>query len=67
VVHDESTECLGLDAFFMRGAQPEITGYLISQGYESPGRCETQRFDAEQGSLDSRPCAISSKENGLGQ
>jgi hypothetical protein len=32
VVRDESTECLGLGAFSMRGAQPEVTGYLVSQG-----------------------------------
>ncbi len=57
VVHDESTEILGGDAFSMRGAQREITGYLISQGYEPPGRWETQRFDANEDR--SWPCAIS--------
>lgn len=41
VVHDESTECLDVDAFSMRDTQPEITGYLVSQGDEPPGRCET--------------------------
>jgi hypothetical protein len=52
VVHDESTESLDVSAFSMRGAQREITGYLISQGYEPLGRWETQRFDAERGSID---------------
>lgn len=53
VVHDdESTESLDVDVFFMRGAQREITDYLISQGYEPPGRWETQRFGAERGSIE---------------
>ena len=36
VVHDESTESLDVDAFSMRGAQREITGYLISQATNRP-------------------------------
>jgi hypothetical protein len=52
VVRDESTECLDVGTFSMRGAQPEITGYLVSQAYEPSGRCENQRFDAERGSID---------------
>ncbi len=52
VVHDESTESLDVDAFSMRGAQREITGCLISQGYEPPGRWETQRFDTERVSIE---------------
>ncbi len=52
VVHDESTESLDVDVFSMRGARREITGYLIGQGYEPPGRWETQRFDAERGSVE---------------
>ena len=43
VVHDdESSESRDVEAFFMRGAQREITGYLISQGYEPPGRRKTR-------------------------
>ncbi len=34
MVRHESTECLDLGAFCMRGAQPGATGYLVSQGYE---------------------------------
>jgi hypothetical protein len=52
VVHDESTEILDVGAFSMRGAQREIIGYLISQGYEPLCRWEIQRFDAERGSID---------------
>jgi hypothetical protein len=52
VVRDESTDCLDLGAFCMRGAQPGATGYLVSQGYDPSGKCEAQRFDAEGGSID---------------
>jgi hypothetical protein len=51
VVCDEFTEILGVDAFSMRDTQREITDYLVSQGYEPPSRWETQRFDAERGSI----------------
>ena len=44
MVRDESTECLDLGAFSMRGAQPEVTGYLVSQGYEPSGRWEAQKL-----------------------
>lgn len=37
---DDSAESLGVDAFSVHGAQLEITGYLISQGYEPAGRWE---------------------------
>ncbi len=52
MVRDESAECLDLGAFFMRGAQSEVTGYLVSQDCEHSGRCEAQRFDAEGGSIE---------------
>jgi hypothetical protein len=49
VVHeDESTEPLGIDAVTMRGAQREITGYLIAQGYEPAGRWQWET-DSEDG------------------
>jgi hypothetical protein len=39
VVHaDESTEELEIDSLSMRGAQREITGSLIKQGYKPDGR-----------------------------
>jgi hypothetical protein len=46
VVHeDESTEALDVDSLSMRGAQREITGYLISQGYKPDGRWATEAED----------------------
>jgi hypothetical protein len=43
VYDDESAEILDVDVFSMRGAQrDEITGYLISQGYEPTGRWESR-------------------------
>jgi len=43
VVHeDETTKTLGVDALTMRGAQREITGYLISEGYTPVGRWEEE-------------------------
>lgn len=47
VVHeDESTDhTLGVDSLSMRGAQREITGYLIDQGYAPVGRWETEAND----------------------
>jgi hypothetical protein len=46
VVHeDESTEELSTDSLSMRGAQREITGALIRQGYAPVGRWETEAYD----------------------
>jgi hypothetical protein len=43
VVHeDESTEELDVDSLSMRGAQREITGWLIAQGYKPEGRWTTE-------------------------
>lgn len=48
VVHEnESTKNLDVDALTMRGAQREITGYLINQGYQPEGRWETELADGE--------------------
>ncbi len=42
VVHaDESTEALEVDSMSMRGAEREMTGYFIKQGYAPAGRWET--------------------------
>lgn len=39
IVHeDESTEAVEVDSLSMRGAQREITGWLISRGYKPVGR-----------------------------
>ena len=40
VREDESTEQLAVDSLSMRGAQREITGYLIGLGYSPVGRWE---------------------------
>lgn len=41
VVHeDESTHSYPVDSLSMRGAQREMTGYFIRQGYEPVGRWE---------------------------
>jgi hypothetical protein len=46
VVHeDESTAELEIDSLSMRGAQREITGYYIGQGYAPVGRWETVTVD----------------------
>jgi len=46
VVHqDESTEGLTVDSLSMRGAQREITGYLIAEGYEPVGRWRDEQVD----------------------
>ena len=49
MVRDESSECFDLGAFSMRGAQPEVTGYLVSQGYEPSGRWEAQKLMLKEG------------------
>lgn len=41
VNEDESTARYDVDSLSLRGAQREMTGYLISQGYEPVGRWET--------------------------
>lgn len=38
VFEDESTDSLDIDSLSMRGAQREITGWLIDQGYTPIGR-----------------------------
>lgn len=45
VRQDESTVELDVDSLSMRGAQREITGSLIRQGYAAVGRWETESYD----------------------
>lgn len=42
---DETTTTLDVDSLSMRGAQREVTGYLIRQGYAPVGRWETESYD----------------------
>jgi hypothetical protein len=47
VVHeDETTHSLEIDSLSMRGAQREITGWLISDGYEPVGRWQVEHDDS---------------------
>lgn len=43
VREDETTTSLDIDALSLRGAEREITGYLISQGYKPAGRWHDAR------------------------
>ena len=46
VVHeDEHTEELDVDSLSMRGAQREVTGWLISQGFKPAGRWQAEQVD----------------------
>jgi hypothetical protein len=46
IVHeDETTDGLGVDSLSIRGAEREITGYFINQGYTPVGRWETTAED----------------------
>ena len=48
VVHeDESTSSLSIDSLSMRGAQREITGYMIQMGRQPDGRW-VDEVDGEQ-------------------
>ena len=48
IVHDdETTTSLSVDSLSMRGAQREITGYLISKGYVPAGRWETEHTGSD--------------------
>lgn len=40
VYEDESTDELSVDSLSMRGAQRELTGYFLKQGYKPVGRWE---------------------------
>lgn len=42
---DESTDQYPVDSLSLRGAQREMTGYFISQGYEPVGRWEIARVE----------------------
>jgi hypothetical protein len=47
VFEDESTTQLDVDSNSMRGAQREITGWLIGRGYRPLGRWVTEATDEE--------------------
>jgi hypothetical protein len=49
VGEDESVDYLDINSLSMRGAQREITGYYIGQGYKPVGRWEVEFRD---GALD---------------
>jgi hypothetical protein len=47
VYEDESTEYLDVDSLSMRGAQREITGHLLKQGYKPVGRWEAEHTGSD--------------------
>ncbi|GAA3089185.1 hypothetical protein JOF29_007953 [Kribbella aluminosa] len=47
VYEDESTQQLDVDSLSMRGAQREMTGWLISNGYQPVGRWESEATGAD--------------------
>lgn len=49
VREDESTEQLDVEAMSMRGAQRELTGWVISQGYEPAGRWRVEAVSETDG------------------
>ena len=51
IVHDdETTDELPIESLSMRGAQREITGYMIGQGYKPAGRWEYVTSPLDSGS-----------------
>jgi hypothetical protein len=42
---DEHTDSLSVEALSIRGAQREMTGWFIDQGYKPVGRWETEQED----------------------
>ena len=48
VLEDESTSTLEVNSLSMRGAQREMTGYLIAHGYTPVGRWEVEA-DSDNG------------------
>jgi hypothetical protein len=44
VYEDERTDSLGVESLSMRGAQREVTGFLIERGYTPAGRWEIERL-----------------------
>jgi hypothetical protein len=56
VREDETTATLDVDSLSMRGAQREITGWLISQGYTPAGRWEIEETASGIESLGTIEC-----------
>lgn len=56
VREDETTTSLEVDSLSMRGAQREITGYLISLGYSPAGRWETEQQATDGHFTDALEC-----------
>jgi hypothetical protein len=61
VVHeDETTDTLPVDSLSMRGAQRELTGWFVSEGYKPIGRWETEEIASdEQGNAEGGPLETS--------
>lgn len=52
VREDERTEALDVDSLSMRGAQREMTGWLVSLGYTPVGRWGVQATDDADGPVE---------------
>jgi hypothetical protein len=52
VAEDESTRELHVDSLSMRGAQREVTGYLIGLGLKPVGRWEIEQVDGNGDALE---------------
>lgn len=52
VREDETTYEMDVSSLSMRGAQREITGWLIDQGYTPVGRWETEANDSGIGAIE---------------
>src|SRR5579864_1269006 len=64
VAEDESTRAFHIDSLSMRGAQREITGYLIRQGFQPAGRWEDEQVDGNGDGIETvrkfKPAAVPS-------
>jgi hypothetical protein len=61
VLEDESTDGLNIESLSMRGAQREVTGYLIGRGYKPHGRWTVEQSDDEGATETSRTFKHSNK------
>lgn len=53
VYEDETIHSLDVDALSMRGAQREVTGWLINEGYTPAARWKAEAADDDEGVLES--------------
>jgi hypothetical protein len=54
VREDESVDTIEVDSLSMRGAQREITGWFVSEGYKPVGRWEGEEADTDGFDIESK-------------